>query len=167
MSFARCGRSQRLCRENNKHDPLKAIGGNAVVIDHHLAKAGAGGHLQGEAMGFLHLGELGDGAVDALESILEQQAQGSGAAAFLDGFPPGLHPGDVSLQADLLLLEPLAGALLQRTRLSQQQPFRTSGISGSSCVPFPVAGDALASDLLGFLRAAEIYFRLFDLSSVH
>ena len=64
-------------------------------------------------MGFLHVAQLGDGTMDALESGLQQQAQGPGAAAFLDGLAPGFHPGDLPLQADLFLFEPLAGALLE------------------------------------------------------
>ena len=63
-------------------------------------------------MAILHLSQLGHRAVDAIEAGLQQQAQGSGAAALLKGIPPALQPSDLPFQAGLLLLQPAAGALL-------------------------------------------------------
>ena len=47
-------------------------GGDAVVIDHHLAQAPARRHLQRHPMGFLHLAQLGHRAVDALQPGFQQ-----------------------------------------------------------------------------------------------
>ena len=43
------------------------------------------------------LPELGDRSMDALQARFQQQAQGAGAAAFLQGFAPGFQPGDLPL----------------------------------------------------------------------
>jgi hypothetical protein len=70
-------------------------------------------------MGLLHLAQLRHRPVDALEPRLQQQPQGAGAAALLQGFPSGFQPGDLPLQRGLLLLQPAAGALLQGQGLHQ------------------------------------------------
>ena len=53
-------------------EQLDRPGGDAVVIDHHLAKPGTGGHLQGQAVRFAHLPELGNRPMDALQARLQQ-----------------------------------------------------------------------------------------------
>ena len=81
-------------------------------------------------MGILHLTQLGHGAVDALQPRLQQQPQGAGAAAFLQGLAPGFQPGDLPLQVGLLLLQSLAGALLQCQRLHQLLGLGLLGLEG-------------------------------------
>ena len=88
-------------------------GGDGVVLHHHLGQAGPGGHLQGDAVPFLHLPQLGHWPVDSLQPRFQQQPQGPGAPAFLQGFAAAIQPSDLPLQFCLLLLQPLAGALLQ------------------------------------------------------
>ena len=88
-------------------------GGNAVVVDHHLAEPRACGHLQGHPETLLHFGQLGHGAVDPLQSGLEQQAQGTGTTAFLQHLATAVKAGDLALELLLLLLQARAGALLQ------------------------------------------------------
>ena len=51
--------------------------------------------------------------MDAFQARLEQHPEGTGAPAFREGFPPAIEPGNVALEAGLLLLQPAAGALLQ------------------------------------------------------
>ena len=57
--------------------------------------------------------------MDAIETSLEQQPQGPGAAAFLQGFAAAVMAGDVALELLLLLLQTNAGALLQREGFGQ------------------------------------------------
>ena len=100
-------------------EQLNRLGGDAVVVDHHLAEAPAGRHLERIAMALLHLSELGHGPVDAVEARLQQHPQGAGATAFLQGFAATVEPGDLPLQGGLFLLQAAAGALLQGQGLGQ------------------------------------------------
>ena len=63
-------------------------------------------------MTVLHFAELCHRPVDAIEPGLQQQPQGSGAAAFLQGIAAAFQPRDLALQTGLFLLQPGAGALL-------------------------------------------------------
>ena len=90
------------------------LGGDAVVIDHHLAETGAGGHFQGESVRVLHLPQLRHRAMNAVEAGLQQQAQGAGAAALLQRIAAAFQPSDLPLQPGLLLLQSRSGALLDR-----------------------------------------------------
>ena len=95
-------------------------------------------------MAILHLSQLGHRAVDAIEAGLQQQAQGSGAAAFLKGIPPALQPSDLPFQAGLLLLQPAAGALLDGQRFG-----------GLLELLFAV-GNGLQQGLPGLLQGCEL-----------
>ena len=64
-------------------------------------------------MPFLHLSQLGHWPVNSFKPRFQQQPQGTGAPAFLQGFAAAIQPSDLPLQFCLLLLQPLAGALLQ------------------------------------------------------
>lgn len=64
-------------------EQLDRPGGDAVVVDHHLAEAAAGGHFQRQAHPLLHFAELGHRPVDAVHASLQQYPQGAGTAAFL------------------------------------------------------------------------------------
>ena len=57
--------------------------------------------------------------MDAIEASFQQQPQGTGAAAFLQGFAAAVMAGDVALELLLLLLQANAGALLQREGFGQ------------------------------------------------
>ena len=77
--------------------------------------------------------------MNAFQAGLEQKAQGSGAAAFLQGFPPAVLTCDLPFQACLLLLEPSAGALLNGDRLRQLlQPFLAAADRIEQGLPFLV-----------------------------
>ena len=65
-------------------------------------------------MAFLHFTQLGHGAMDAIQSCLQQQSQGASAAAFLQRFPAAFQLGDVAFEPGLLLLQARASALLHR-----------------------------------------------------
>ena len=78
-------------------EQLDRPGGDAVVVDHHLAEAAAGGHFQRQAHPLLHFAELGHRPVDAVHTSLQQHPQGAGAAAFLQGFAAAVQPGDLAL----------------------------------------------------------------------
>jgi len=95
-------------------------------------------------MAILHLPELGYRAVDAIESSLQQQAQGPGAAAFLEGVTPALQTGDLPFQAGLLLFQPAAGALLDG-----------QGVGGLLELLFAV-GNGLKQGLPGLLQGCEL-----------
>ena len=95
-------------------EQVDGAGGNAVVINDDLPQPGPGGDLQGESMAVLHFAELCHRSVDAIEPGLQQQPQGSGAAAFLQGIAAAFQPRDLALQTGLFLLQPGAGALLHR-----------------------------------------------------
>ena len=63
-------------------------------------------------MAFLDLAKLSHRTMNAIEPCFQQQAQGTGPAAFLESVASTVQPGDVPLQAGLLLFQPSACALL-------------------------------------------------------
>ena len=95
-------------------EQFDGAGGDAVVIDHHLAEAGTGRHLQGEAVTVVHFPQLRHRPVNAIETRFEQQTQGTGAAALLQGIATALHSSDLPFQPGLFLLQSRSGALLDR-----------------------------------------------------
>ena len=119
-------------------EQLDGAGGDAVVVHHHLAEAGAGRHLQGQAVLLLHLPQLGDRAMDTFEAGLQQHAQGAGATALLEGFAAAIEAGDLPLQLGLLLLQAAAGALLQGQGCRQLlEPGLLPGQVYFQLLPFP------------------------------
>ena len=87
--------------------------GNPVVIHHHVVETSTGSHLQRQAMGWVHLTQVGHGTVDARQPTLQNQAQRRRATAFLQGFAAAFQLGQVLLQPHLILFQPLAAALQQ------------------------------------------------------
>ena len=95
-------------------EQLNGTGGDAIVIHNHLAETGAGGHLQSKTVAVFHFPELGHRPMDSIQPGFQQQPQGTGAATFLQRISAAFQPGDLPFQPRLLLLQPAAGALLDR-----------------------------------------------------
>ena len=100
-------------------EQLNRPGRNAVVIHHHLSQACSGGHLQSQAVTVLHLAELGDRSVDAVQPGFQQQPQGPGAPALLQRITATLQAGDLPFKPGLLLFQSSAGALLHGEGISR------------------------------------------------
>ena len=82
--------------------------------------------------------------MDPIQPCFQQQPQGTGAATFLQSISAAFQPGDLPLQPRLLLLQPAAGALLDR-----------QGIRGLLQCLLPIR-QGLQQGLPGLLQGREL-----------